>query len=394
MTDLEYGPAREDEHPALGRLLNRSFGTTGDEQVSQDWATEHGPDGPRVLRDGAGLAACLVRLPMGQFFGGRSVSMLGVAGVGVPAERRGQGLAKRLMTECLREARRDGFALSALYASTFRLYQHVGYERAGQRFVVKVDPRLLRAPASDLEMRALTEEDEPVVRDLYAAHARAGNGLLDRGPDLWRRVQNPARKPANGAAVVEDGEVTGYVRWVQVDSKGGNLPFDLVVSDHAASTPAAARRLLAFLASHGTLAEEVVWFGGPGEPLLALLDTTRFELKHWDDWMVRVLDVPRALAARGYAAAVSGELHLEVEDELFEENNGRFVLRVTGGSATVEAGGDGRLATSVRALAPLYTGHLTATRLRITGWLRGDDATCALADALFAGPAPWMPDFF
>ena len=154
------------------------------------------------------------------------------------------------------------------------------------------------------------------------------------------------------------------------------------------------QRLLAFLASHGTLAHQVVWFGGPGEPLLALLDTTRFELKHWDDWMLRLVDVPQALEARGYAGAVSGEVHLELEDDLFEENGGRFVLRVADGRGTVERGGDGGLVTSVRALAPLYTGHLTATQLRTTGWLQGDDASCALADALFAGPAPWMPDFF
>ena len=392
MTDLDYGPAREEEHPALGLLLNRSFATSGDEQTSQDWVAQHDPDRPRVLRDEGGLAACLLRLPMGQFFGGRSVPTLGIAGVGVPAERRGQGLAKRLMTECLREARRDGFALSTLYASTFRLYRHVGYERAGQRFVVKVDPQQLSAPRTSAVMRPLTEEDEPVVRELYVTYARAGTGLLDRGPDLWLRVRNPGMKPACGAAVVEDGQVTGYVRWVQVDGEGRN--FDLVASDHAAATPTAARRLLAFLASHGTLAHQVVWFGGPGEPLLALLDTTRFELKHWDDWMLRLVDVPQALEARGYAGAVSGEVHLELEDDLFEENGGRFVLRVADGRGTVERGGDGGLVTSVRALAPHYTGHLTATQLRTTGWLQGDDASCALADALFAGPAPWMPDFF
>ncbi|MDA1265436.1 MAG: GNAT family N-acetyltransferase, partial [Planctomycetota bacterium] len=242
MGTTDYGPLRDsDELELLGELLSRSFGTTGEAQVSRDWASEHGPDGPRVLREDGVLAACLIRLPMGHFFGGRSVSTLGIAGVGVPAERRGEGHAKRLMTECLQEARREGFALSSLYASTFGLYRHLGYERAGNRFIVKVDPRHLVAQPADASMRPLGPDDEALVRSLYADYAKLGSGLLDRSDDIWRRVKNPARKPANGAVVLEEGQVTGYLRWVQVDSRTGEQPFDLVVSDHAASTPGAAR---------------------------------------------------------------------------------------------------------------------------------------------------------
>lgn len=50
--------------------------------------------------DGA-PAASLVRVPVGQRFGGRSVPMLGIAGVAVPPERRGGGLARRLMADAI-----------------------------------------------------------------------------------------------------------------------------------------------------------------------------------------------------------------------------------------------------------------------------------------------------
>ena len=380
----------------LATLLNRSFGTTGDVQTSRDWASEHGLSALRQVRDGGALVACLVRLPMGHFIGGRSVSTLGIAGVGVPAERRGEGHAKWMMTEGLREARREGFALSSLYASTFGLYRQVGYERAGLRLVVKVDPRQLASSltqADGASMRPLTPDDEPAVRALYESYARLGCGLLDRSEDLWRRVQNPGRKPATGAVIEEDGEPTGYARWVQLESETGQ-PFDLLLSDHAVATPMAAQRLLAFLASHGTMAGKVFWFGGPGEPLLSLLDTTDFELQHRADWLIRILDVEQAIESRGFPVGVDAELHLELEDELFDENAGRFVLRVSDGRGQLSPGGDGRLTTSIRAFAPLYTGHSSAAQLELTGWLRADEASCATASAIFSGPTPWMPDFF
>jgi predicted acetyltransferase len=216
--------------------------------------------------------------------------------------------------------------------------------------------------------------------------------MLDRSDDNWRRARNPARKPSQGVLILEDDEPTGYARWVQLECDEG--PFELLVSDHAVATPVAARRLLAFLADHGTMARKVFWFTGPGEPLLAMLDTTRYELKHSADWLLRLLDVRAALEARGYPAGVQAELHLELEDSLFEENRGRFVLRVAAGRGALERGGDGRLCTDVRGLAPLYSGYVSAAQLRLTGQVAADDATCATAAAVFAGPAPWMPDYF
>ena len=85
---------------------------------------------------------------------------------------------------------------------------------------------------------------------------------------------------------------------------------------------------------------------------------------------------------------------MEVRDELLPENHGRFVLEVVGGEASVRRGGEGRLALDVRALAPLYTGHLTAQDLRSVGLLDAEDRDVGLAIALFAGGAPWMIDHF
>ena len=57
--------------------------------------------------------------------------------------------------------------------------------------------------------------------------------------------------------------------------------------------------------------------------------------------------------------------------------------RGEGRAASVSGGG---------AWLPLYSGLFTASNLHDLGLLEGDDAAIRLAERLFAGPEPYMPD--
>src|ERR1700716_1195012 len=85
----------EKDMPSLARLISLAFGTPL--EGVNTWLTNAGVHEVRVLREGAADVACALRVPMGQFFGGRSVPMMGVAGVAVAPEARGRGLATRIM---------------------------------------------------------------------------------------------------------------------------------------------------------------------------------------------------------------------------------------------------------------------------------------------------------
>jgi predicted acetyltransferase len=60
----------------------------------------------------------------------------------------------------------------------------------------------------------------------------------------------------------------------------------------------------------------------------------------------------------------------------------------------VERGGRGELALDVRGLAPLYSSYLAPAQLRTIDFLAGPPAALAAAARIFAGPEPWMADFF
>jgi predicted acetyltransferase len=86
-------------------------------------------------------------------------------------------------------------------------------------------------------------------------------------------------------------------------------------------------------------------------------------------WLLRVVDVAKALEKRGYPSGVQAELHLEVQDDLIAENNGRFILSVSHGQGEVTRGGTGELKLHIRELAPLYTSLFTPYQLQLTGRL-------------------------
>jgi predicted acetyltransferase len=111
-------------------------------------------------------------------------------------------------------------------------------------------------------------------------------------------------------------------------------------------------------------------------------------------WMSRLLDVPAAIEARGYPE-VDGECAIAVDDPLFEENRGPFLITANAGKVTVEptdrASGD---PIPIGLLTSLFTGYLSTADLVRLGGAAPDDPALPVLSRLFAGPAPWSPDFF
>jgi predicted acetyltransferase len=387
----EFGPPEgAEELAAVADIDAQAFAMSLAESAA--WLEKVGPTNLRVLRERGTVTATALPIPMGQWYGGRRVAMAGIGGVGVAPTARGRGAATRLMQHTLEELRSVGFPLSVLYPATQPLYRRVGYEQAGSRFEIRVQTHGLDFQERSLTLRAIKSSDQAALQEVYRRHASTKQGYLDRGPYVWDRVANPRNEVAYGFLVEGASGVEGYVYLVR--RRKADFKQELSLTDFVAITPAAGRKLLGFLGEHRSLAVEVVWTGGPSDPLLFLLREQTYQVKLLFHWMLRVLDVPAALEARGYPTGVSGTLHLEVADDLFNDNCGNFILEVSGGTGHVRRGGNGLMRLDVRALAPLYTGFLSPEALRSVGALVADDATVRLATALFCGPAPALPDMF
>ena len=406
-TPFEVGaPAGPDELVALAPILGAGFGVPLPDVPG--WIERAGAENVRVVRArAAGRAVpvgALLQLPMGQWFAGRRVPMTGLAAVTIAPEHRGRGASDALLRAFLRETRARGTALSTLYPSTLHVYRRLGWEVAGARWETRVPLAALAlrrfaadaaddAAAAALEVRPATLDDQDALATAHRAQAARANGHLDRNAYMWMRIRRPYKElEAHGWIALGRSGPEGYA--FTVARRGDRLRFELRVTDLVALTTAAARRLLTLLGSFRSIAETAVLPGGPAEPVLAHLADDRNETELKMPWMVRVVDAPAALAARGWPEDARGTLNLALEDDVLPENAGRFLLEVDGGRAEVRAGGEGRLRLGPQGLAALYTGFRTPADLCIAGLADGPARDLRLAAALFATGVPSMPDHF
>jgi predicted acetyltransferase len=345
------------------------------------------------------LVAANAAHAFGQFFGGRPVTMAGVHSVSVVPDRRGQGLARAVMTPLLHAARERGEVISSLFPAMTRLYRGLGWEVAGSYLWRGVAPRTLQLleSAKGVSLRPGGVADLPALRDCYARFAAPQNGQIDRSHAWWERLASLWDERSVYLAEGAGGEAQGYVVYRQLDGEWSALggPFRLAVYELAATTHAASLALWRLLGSWASQATQVVYRGPAEDPLLLLLPEQELAVLAEIRWMTRVLDAAGAVAARGFAPGLDLEAPLELHDPLFPENHGGFLLRVQGGRGRLERGGRGGPALPIGAFSSLYTGWASVETLRRAGRLVGGSlAHCAALDAAFAGPTPWMVDEF
>lgn len=375
----------DDDLSALDRVLMTSFSI---QSSWAQWMERVGKDNLRVALESGRVIGGVGFYRMAEYFGGRSVPLAGVAGVGIALDMRGRGHAKKMCGDLLVELAAEGMPLAGLYASTTTLYRSIGFEQAGMRIAFRAPPSSFAPGSHDLPCRELDPNAWQVFEPLYTARAKTWTGHLDRTPAIWERtVQTRPGLTVHAYALGDPME--GYVIFHQaaLDTRW----FDVRIRDWVLSTPGAAARMRALFADLAALTRYIEWSGCAQDGILSILPEQKQEVIASERWMLRILDVGRALELRGYPPIISGEVHLRVRDALLGANEGDFVVRVENGKANVRRGGRGDVKLDIRALAAMYSGFAHPSSMIAAGLLEGDASMLA---ALFAGPAPWCCDHY
>ncbi|MCH2202323.1 MAG: GNAT family N-acetyltransferase [Fuerstiella sp.] len=380
------------EEQRLCEIQCQSFGLSTD--YWERYVSRIGRTNFRVIRRAGRVIGGLGIYHAGQWFGGRCLDMAGIAAVAIAPEDRSSGAAAHLMASALTELQEQGVPISALYPTTQRLYRRSGYEQAGSCCLHRLSLNSIQLRQTDVSLTRIEGVHHEPCHELARTRARITNGNLERNTGLWERaVTFPyADKSVYRYLVGESDQPEGYLIFYYDADKPG--PFNICVRDMMAVSPGAARTIWAFLSSYRSVATSVSWNGPAVEPLLLLPAELKAEVVSHERWMLRLVDVRGALCARGYLPHVDAELHLEITDDIVSANNGRFILNVANGSATIRDGGRGDLKAHVRGLSPLFSGFLSPVLLRHMGHIDAGDQTVATATSIFSGPPPWMPDRF
>jgi predicted acetyltransferase len=335
-------------------------------------------------------------LDMGQWFSGRSVPMGGIASVVVRPEHRGEGIAARLLDASLERMRDAGQPISALHPATTRVYRAAGWEIAGDLASHRIATRSLeRLPRGESEhIRRLTPEDVDDVRMCYDAVAATRSGWVDRRDWLWNLAATQDFVDQSFVYGVDGADgLDGYVVFSQSESPSWG--YHISVGELVARDPGAAVTLWRFLGGHCMQVEHVDIECGSIDELLLVLPEQDVEPTGNNRWMLRLVDAPAAIAARGFPASVSTEVHLDLTDRLAPWNQGHWILRVEGGRGELLPGGTGDVQLAINGLSTLYTGWGSTTSLAGAGAMHhGSPSDRSALDAAFAGPPPTMVDDF
>jgi predicted acetyltransferase len=389
----EQRPLGEADLEQMWELEREAFNVDpADRDRWQRWERAAGPERFEGAFVGGRLVAMAGVLGLGQWFGGRPVPMGGLRAVAVRLEHRRRGHAARVVRAALAAMRARGECISALYPQVVRPYRRLGWEIAGTLLYRQVSPReLAGVPEAAVPIRRATQADRAAIRAAYATLARATNGFVDRTEERWSWIFERFADDFWFLA-----EAAGYLLYRHLDPPGnGPEGFRVLVHDLVATSPQSLHALWTMLGGAASTVPAIVFRSGPVEPLVSLVDGNGVTVVRERPWMLRIVDGPAAIAARGYDHELRANVPLELVDDVCPWNAGRWRLVVEGGVGRLERGGAGTIRLGIGALAALYSGWAPADWLARTGGLEGGGiAERSVLGRVFAGPLPWMMDEF
>lgn len=384
------------ERPDVGKLVDE---IKPHWDLSRAWAAF---DGERVVGTFRSWATEMT-VP-----GGARLPASAVAAVTVLPTHRRRGVLTRMAAAEHAAMRERGEVFGLLYASEYPIYGRFGYGPACRVATWTLHTKQTgfhRPVTGAVEFAPPSEATRDTLKAVFEQWRMRSPGELRRRDIRWD--YDLGLRPAvwgpdwKGWVVLhrdESATVDGYARY-RAEEKSENLqPASVIKVDelHALNDDAYAA-LWRFLGEVDLVTSVRAEGRSPSERLPWLLTNRRAAVatEIGDGMWVRIVDVPRALAARTYER--EGRLILEIVDPTAEGGRVRVALEATpGGARCAETTESADLTVHVAALGAAYLG---GTGLRDAVLAQGADehrrGALAEADALFRkADEPWTSTFF
>lgn len=329
-------------------------------------------------------------------FAGARVPTWGIAGVTVAGEARGRGVLRAMLPVSLAAGRAAGAVISTLFPTSPGIYRSAGFELVGayvEREIASGALAGLQVPHG-ITLHRATLQDIPQVRALHATWGAAQHGPLTRLRDSVPPDDEGYLTYGDGLTLARDadGTLVGSLEWER--GVGYDEAATFTANELIAVTPAAAQALWAFAGSFSAVTGRVRSAGAPDDVSLLALPAGAWRETRRSPYMLAVLDVAAAFAARRLRGPA--DLAFTVTGLADPGQDGGYRVTVTeDGSVRCERADatPGRRYTA-RGLAVHWAGVQSSANLRFAGLLDGDEADDAAWDALLGGRQFHVHDYF
>lgn len=320
--------------------------------------------------------------------GGAVVPHAAISRVGVRADYTRRGVLTALMREQLSKLPDP---VATLRASEGRIYGRFGYGLAGRWRTVEIDAkRAVIAGEMSGRVRMLDQDSaDKLLPELHESIGLARPGQIGRWAGWWARARDRKTEAENSVTVVHSGPGgdDGFMTYkVTTDNE---FKHHTEIVDFVCANDDAWRDLWIYV-SRLDLVDDIAVDVALDDPVTWLFEDPRVVRTKdvYDEIWLRLVDVPRMLAARTYGPAEP--VVIEVQDTLLPANDGRYRVSPDG-VERVEEQPD--ITIPVDLLGAVYFGDTTFSQLVATKRIEG--TRLADADALFAVPRkPFCGTFF
>ena len=405
----EIRPLRNDAEFAKHHFVSDyAFNASRSEESAARRSTYDDRDWCLGAFDGGDLVAGLVIIPFEQYINGATIPVGGIASVSCLPERRRGGFVSALLKQSLATMRDAGQPLSALYTPHYSLYRKYGWELANRIIGYSFPPKPMktRLPQPPGSFRRIEPDDWAQLDALYTQQYAARNGGFVRPERRWRHhIFSDYAKGQRDAAIWSNaaGEPRGYAVYHQFTRTTPSSPIPeivLRVDDWAALDGDAYSAILNYLLGHD-LSARIIMLAGADEPLPdAFAEPTHFgdPPGAWFGAMLRIVDVPAAMAARPALPQADGKsATIALTDASAPWNAGTWRITCSGDRISAERTNAAvQLEMDVCALAPIYNGYTKPIDAARVGSIRVHDASAldALANIFATSFTPFCPDDF
>lgn len=314
---------------------------------------------------------------------GRVVPVAGLTWVGVHPDHRRRGLLTAMLRHHFEQTRREGLHLSALHASEPGIYGRHGYGLASLELTIEVGRGAtftaphLEDEAGAIVTRLHTITDDGVEQrrrridlDLMSTHVGTIVGNETFYAELGHVTPEETRdsEPPRILFAVRDGRDVGYAVFKRTHKWPNSRPAAEVNVRQLSGGPAARLAILRRLVDLDLTGTVTVSGTSGSDPIRSWVQGPRGlgDLKTFDSLWVRLVDLPEALAVRGYEADC--DVVVEVADDPAPWNAGRWRIRVKDGSGeATRTDDDAEVALPVAALGAAYLGGANLSEMHRAG---------------------------